>query len=252
MLVPTFFLFSFQNNFSVQFSCSDKIRLVAQLCPTLCNPMTCSTPGLPVHHQFLEFTETHVHQVSDAIQPSHPLSSPSLLTVNLSQHQGLFKWVSSSHQVAKVLESQINSSLSNEHLGLISFRIDWLNLLAVQGTLKSLLQYHSSKAWILPCSAFFIVQRSHPYMTTGKAIALTRRTFVGQVMPLLFNMLSRLVIAFLLRSKHLLISWLKSPSAVILEPPKNKVWHCFHCFPIYFPWSDGTRCHDLHLLNAEL
>ena len=91
MLMPTFFLFSFQNNFSVQFSCSDQIRLVAQLCPTLCDLMTCSTPGLPVHHQFLEFTETHVHQVSDAIQPSHPLSSPSLLTVNLSQHQGLFK-----------------------------------------------------------------------------------------------------------------------------------------------------------------
>ena len=111
-------------------------------------------------------------------------------------------------------------SPSNQYSGPISFRMDWLDLLAVQGTLKSLLQYHSSKASILWCSAFFTVQFSHPYMTTGKTIALTRRTFVGKVMSLLFNMLSRLVITFLPRSKHLLISWLQSPSAVILEPPK--------------------------------
>ena len=140
---------------------------------------------------------------------------------------------------------------SNEHPGLISFRMDWLDLLAVQGTLKSLLQHHSSKTSILQCSAFFIVQLSHPKMTTGKTIALTRRTFVGKVMSLLFNMLSRLIIAFLPRSERLLISWLRSPSAVILEP-KKIVWHCFHCFPIYFPWSDGTRCHDLRFLNVEL
>ena len=108
----------------------------------------------------------------------------------------------------------------NEYLGLISFRMDWLDLLAVQGTLKSLLQHHSSKASILPCSAFFIVQLSHPYMTIGKTIALTRWIFVGKVMSLLFNMLSRLVITFLPRSKHILISWLQSPSAVILEPKK--------------------------------
>ena len=145
-----------------------------------------------------------------------------------------------------------NISPSNEHPGLISFRMDWLDLLAIQGTLKSLLQHHSSKASILLRSAFFIVQLSHPYTTTGKTIALTRWTFVGKVMSLLLNMLSRLVIIFLPRSKHLLISWLQSPSAVILEPPKNKVWHCFHCFPICFPWSDGTRCHDLHFLNVEL
>ena len=126
-------------------------------------------------------------------------------------------------------------SPSNEHTGLISFRMDWLYPLAVQGTLKSLLQHHSSKASILLLSAFFIVQLSHPYMTIGKTIALTRWTFVDKVMSLIFNMLSRLVITFLPRSKHLLISWLQSPSAVILEPPKNKVWHCFHCFPIYFP-----------------
>ena len=141
---------------------------------------------------------------------------------------------------------------SKEIPGLISFRMDWLDLLTVQGTLNSLLQHHSSKASILQCSAFFTVELSHPYMTTGKTIALTRRTFVGKVMSLLLNMLSRLVKTFLPRSKRLLISWLQSPTAVILEPPKNKVWDCFHCFPIYFPWSDGTRCHDLHFLNVEL
>ena len=127
-----------------------------------------------------------------------------------------------------------NISSSNEYSGLISFRMDWLDLLAVQGTLKSLLQHHSSKASILQCSAFFIVQLSYPYMTTGKTIALTKQTFVGKVMCLLFNMLSRLVITFPPRSKHLLISRLQSPPAVILEPKKN-VCHCFHCFPIYLP-----------------
>ena len=126
-------------------------------------------------------------------------------------------------------------SPSSEFSGLISFRIDWSDLLAVQGPLKSLLQHHSSKAAILQHSAFFTVQLSHPYMIIGKSITLTRRTFVGKVMSLLFNMLSRLVIAFLPRSKHLLISWLQSPSAVILEPPRKKVCHCFHCFPIYLP-----------------
>ena len=128
----------------------------------------------------------------------------------------------------------LSISPSNENPGLISFRMDWLDLLAVQGTLKSLLQYHSSKASILRCSAFFTVQLSHPYMTTGKTIALTRWTFVGKVMSLLFNMLSRLVITFLPRSKHLLISWLQSPTALILESQKI-VCHCFHCFPIYLP-----------------
>ena len=121
-------------------------------------------------------------------------------------------------------------SPSNEYSGLISFRIDWLDLLAVQGTLKSLLQHHSSKPSIFQCSAFFMVQCSHPYMTTGKTIALTRCTFVSKVMSLLFNMLSRLVIAFLPRSKHLLISWLQW-----LWSPQNKASHCFHCFPIYLP-----------------
>ena len=144
-------------------------------------------------------------------------------------------------------------SPSNEQPGLTSFRMDWLDLFVVQGTLKSLLQHHSSKASILRCSAFFTVQLSHPYMTTRKTIALTRWTFVDKVMSLLFNMLSRLVITFLPRSKPLLISWLQWPSAVIWEPKKiNKVSHCFHCFCIYFPWSDGTGCHDLSFVNVEL
>ena len=142
-------------------------------------------------------------------------------------------------------------SPSNEYSGLISFSMDWLDLLTVQWTVKSPLQHHSSKASILRRSAFFIVQLSHPYMTTGKTIALTRWTFVSKVMSLLFNMLSRLVRAFLPRSKHLLISWLQSPSAVILEPPKIKVYHCFHYFSIYLPWSDGTGWHDLSFLNVE-
>ena len=138
--------------------------------------------------------------------------------LNLPQHQGLFRWLSSSHQVDKGLESfSFSISPSNEYSGLISFGMDWLDLLAVQGILKSLLQHHSSKASILQCWAFFIVQLSHPYMTTGKITALTRWTFVDKVMSLLFNMLSRLVITFLPRSKHLLISWLQSPSAVILD-----------------------------------
>ena len=142
-----------------------------------------------------------------------------------------------------------NISPSNEHPGLISFRMDWLDLLAVQGTLKSLLQQHGSKASIPRRSAFFIVQLSHPYMTTGETIALTRQTFVGKIMSLLFNMLSRLVITFLPRNKRLLISWLQSPLAAILEPPQNKVWHSF---PIYFPWGDGSGSHDLSFLNVEL
>ena len=142
-----------------------------------------------------------------------------------------------------------NISPSNEYSGLI-FRMDWLDLLAVQGTLKSLLQHHSSKPSILLRSAFFIVQLSQLYMTTGKTIALTRRTSVGKVMSLLFNMLSRLVITFLPRNKHLLILWMQSSSAVILEPPKI-VSHCFHCFLIYLPWSDWTGCHDLSFLNVE-
>ena len=131
-------------------------------------------------------------------------------------------------------------SPSNEYSGLISFRMDWVDLLAVQGTLKSLLQHYSSKASILQPSAFFIVQLSHPYMTTGKAIALTRRTFVGKVMSLLFNILSKLVIALVPRGKHLLISGCTICSDLVAQ--ENKVYHCFYCFPIYLSWSDGTGC----------
>ena len=150
------------------------------------------------------------------------------------------------------MECQLTISPSNEYSGLTSFRMDWLDLLGVQGTLKSLLQHQGSKASILRHSAFFTVQLSHPYMTAGKTIALTRWTFVGKVMSLLLNMPSRLVITFLPRSKRLLISWLQSPSAAILEAPQNKLSHCFHRFPIYLPWNDGTRCHDLSFLNVEL
>ncbi|CAN0420861.1 unnamed protein product [Rangifer tarandus platyrhynchus] len=177
-------------------------------CLTLCNPMNCSTPGLAVHHQLPEIAQTHVHRVGAAIRPSHPLPSPSLLPsifpsirVFSSESFLRIRW-------PKYWSFSFNISPSNQDSGLISFRMDWLDLLAVQGTLKSLLQHHSSKASILWLSAFFLVQLSHPYMTTGKTIALARQTFVGKVMSLLYNMLSRLVITFLPRSKHLLISWL--------------------------------------------
>ena len=196
---------------------------VAQSCPTLCDPMNRSTPGLHVHHQLLEFTQTHVHRVSDAIQPSHPLSSL-LLLPPVPPSIRVFSNESTLHiRWPKYWSFSFSIIPSKEHPGLISFRMDWLDLLAVQGTLRSLLQNHSSQASILWRSAFFIVQLSHPYMTTRKTIALTRRTFVDKVMSLLFNMLSRLIITFLPRSKRLLISWLQSPSAVILEPRKNKV-----------------------------
>ena len=195
---------------------------VSKSSPTLCNPMDCSTPGFPVLHYLPEFAQTHVHWVGDAIYPSHPLLLPSLFAFNLSLHQGLFQWVVSLHQV------RFSISPSSEHSGLISFRIDWFDLPEVQGTLKSFLQHHSSNASIPQHSAFFRVQLSHAYMTIGKTIALTRWTFVGKGMALLFNMLSRFVIAFLPRSKCLLISWLQSLSAVTLEPRKI-VCHWWAC-----------------------
>ena len=165
--------------------------------------MDYSMPSFPIHHQLPDLAQTHVNWVGDAVQPSYPLSSPSPPAFSLSQNQGLFKWVSSSHQVAKVLELQ-----DWFPLGLTG----WISLQS-KG-LSSLLQNHSLEASVLQHSAFFIVQLSHPYMTTRKTIALTRWTFVGKVVSLLFNMLSRLVIAFLPRSNCLLISWLRSPSAV--------------------------------------
>ena len=168
-------------------------------------PTDCSTLGIPVHHQLPDFTQTHVHWVSDAIQTPHPLSSSSIFpSIRVFSDESVLqiRW-------PKYWSFSFNISPYNEYPGLISFRMDWLDLFTVQGTLKSLLQHHSLKASVLQCSAFFLVQLSHPYMTTGKTIALTRQTFVGKVMSLLFNMLSRLVITFLPRSKCLLISWLQ-------------------------------------------
>ena len=194
--------------------------------------MNCISPGLPVHHQLPEFTQTHV---IESVMPSNHLilCRPLLLPPSIFPSIRVF----SNESVLRIRwpkywSFSFNISPSNEYSGLNSFMMDLLDLLAVQGILKSLLQHHSSKASILQLSVFFIVQLSHPYMTTGKTIALTRQTFVGKVMSLLFNMLSRLVITFLPRKKHLLISWLQSPSAVILEPPEDKV---YHCFPIYLP-----------------
>ena len=182
--------------------------------------MDCSTPGLPVHHQLLKFTQTHVHWVGDEIQTSHPLLAPSppffpSIRVFSNKSALHIRW-------PKYSSFSSNISLSNEYSGLISFRMDSLDLLGVQGTLESLLQNHSSKVSIVLHWAFFIVHSHIHAWLLEKTIALTRRTFVGKVMSLLFNMLSRLVITFLPRSKHLLPSWLQSPSAVILEPPPSK------------------------------
>ena len=176
---------------------------VVQSCLTPCNPMDCSTPGFSVLHHLLELAQTYVHWVSDAVQPSHSLSSPSPPAVSLSQHQGLFQWVGSLHQMAKILELQ-SQHQSLQWILRIDFLWDWLvwYLWSPRDSQESLLQHHSSKASILRHSAFFTVQLSHPYMTTGKTIALTRQTFVDKVMSLLLNMLSRLLITFLTRSKQ--------------------------------------------------
>ena len=198
------------------FRCSS-VQFIAQSCPTLCNPMNCSMPGLPVHHQLSEFTQTHVHWISDTIQPCRPLH----LLPSIFPSIRVFSNESALHmRWPKYWSFSFSISPSSEHPGPISFSMDWLDFLAVQGTLKSLLQHHSSKASILLRSAFFTVQLSHPYMTIGKTIALTRQTFVGKAMSLLFNILSRLIITFLPRSKHLLISALQSLSSVIWCPEK--------------------------------
>ena len=224
---------------SVQFSS------VAQSCPTLCDPMNRSMPGLPVHHQLLEFTQTHIHWVSDA-SSWFILCRPLLLLPPIPPSNRVFSNESTlCMRWPKYWSFSFSIIPSKEHPGLIFFRMDCLDLLAVQETLKSLLQHHNSKASILRRSAFFTVQLSHPYMTTGKTIALTRWIFVGKVMSLLFYMLSRLVITFLPRSKRLLISWLQSPSAVILDPPPKKSLTLFPLFPHLFamkwwdqmPWS---------------
>ena len=201
----------------------DQFSSVAQSCPTLSDRMNCSTPRLSVHHQLLEPTQTHVHWVSDAISYlilCHPL----LFLPSIFPSIRVFSNESALHiRLPKYWSFSI--SPSSEYSGLIFFRMDWLDLLEVQGTLKSFFQQHSSKALILQCSAFFIVLLSHPYMTTGKAIALPRQTFIGKVMSLLFNVLSRLVVTFLPRSKSLLISWLQSLS------PMGRYRHSFQGNP---------------------
>ena len=209
--------------------------------------MDCSTPGFPVHHQLLELAQTHACRVGDTVQPSRALSSPSPPAFSLSQPVSQF--IASGGQ--SVEASSFSISPSSEYSGLTSFRIDWLDdILSVQGTQKSLLQ-HSSKASVLQCLVFVIVQLSHLYMTTGKTIFLTIQTFVGKVISLLFNILSRFVIAFLPRRRHLLISWLQGTICSEFGAQENKVCHFFHCFPIYLPRSDGTECHDLSFLNVE-
>ena len=193
-------------------------------------------PGFPFLHSLLELAQTYVHQVGDAIQLSHPLLPPSSPALNLSQHQAFSSGSALLIRWPKYWSFSFSVSPSS-YSGLISFRIDWFDLLFVQGTVKSLLQHHSSKASILWHSAFFMVQLSRPYMTTGKTVALTVCTFVRKVTSLLFNMLSRFIIAFLPRSMCLLIPWLESLSKVILEPLHNKICHCFHLSP--------SMCHEV-------
>ena len=230
---------------------SVKISSVAQSCPNICDPVN---RRLQAYLSITNCRSLPKLKSIELVMPSSHLilCRPLLLLPPMPPSIGIFQWVNSSHEVAKNWSFSFSISPSNEHPGLISFRMDWLDLLAVQGTLKSLLQHHSSKASILQHSAFFTVQLSYPYMTTGKTIALTRWTFVGKVMSLLLNMLSRLVITFLPRSKCLLISWLQSSSAVILQSQKIKSDTVSTVSPIYFPWSDETRCHDLNFLNVEL
>ena len=201
-----------------------------------------ATPWIAAHQAFLSITNSwslpKFMSIESVMPSSHLiLYRPLFLLPPIPPSIRVFSSESTLHmRWPKYWSFRFSISPSNEYSGLISFRIDWFGLLAVQGTLKSLLQHPSSKASILRCSAFFVVQLSHPYMTTGKNIALTRWTLVSKVLSLLFNMLSRLVIAFLPRSKHLLISRLQSVTICNdFGAPKNKIWHCFHCFPIYFP-----------------
>ena len=214
--------FAYKGPYSQSYDFSNQFSSVTQSCLTVCESMNCSTPGFPVHHQLLEFTKLmsiELVMLSKHLILCHPLFLPPSIfpSIRVFSNDLVFfiRW-------PKYWSFSFNISLSNEYSGLISFRMDWLDLLATQGTLESLLQHHSSKALILQHSAFFMVHLSQPFMTSGKIIALTRRTFVGKVMSLIFNMLLKLVITFLARNKHFLISWLQSPSAVILESPKIK------------------------------
>ena len=217
---------------------------------TLCNPMDCSTPHFPV----LQSSPRVYSNSCSLCQWCHPTISSSavLFSFCLQSFQASFLRFFSSESAlhirwTKYWSFSFSISPSDEYSGLISFRIDWFDILAVQGTIRSLLQHHNLKALILQHSALFMVQQPHLYMPTGKTTALTTQIFVSIVMSLLLKTLPRFVIAFLSRSKYLLTLWLQSLSAVILEPKKI---NC-HCFPIYLPWNDGTRCHDLSFLNAE-
>ena len=210
--------------------------------------MGCSLPGFPFLHclrSLLKLRSIESGMLSNHVILCHPfLHLPSIFpSIRVFSNELAFciRWPK---------DWSFSISPSNEYSRLIPLRIDWFDLPDVQGTLKSLLQHHNSNASILWHSAFFLVQLSHPYMSTGKTIVLTIGTFVSKVMSLLFNRLSRFIIAFLQRCKLLLISWLQSPVAVILE--SKKICHCFHFLPFYLPWSDGTGCHDLSFLKVEL
>ena len=242
-LLPIFSSMSFMIS-SLTCYCS-----VTQLHPTLCNPMVCSTPGFPVLHHVPEFAQTM--SIGSVMPFKHLILCPPLLLPSIFPSITVFS-IESVLPIRWPEYWSFSCSLSpsSDYSGLISFRIDWFDLLAVQGTPKSF-QPHSLKSSVQH-STFFIVQLSHLYMTTGKNMVLIIWTFLGKIMSLLFNMLSRFVIAFLPWSKHLLISWVQSPSTVILWPKKIKsvIGHCFHCFLICLPWIDGTRWHELHFLNV--
>ena len=210
--------------------------------------MNYSTPGSPVCHQLLELTQSHVHWLGDAIQPSHPLLSPSPPAFNLSQLQGLFQLISSSHQLANVFLLKPQHHPSNEYSELIPLGLTSLISFSVQGTLKSLLQHHNSKASIFLVLSLLYGPNLTSNMTAGKTIAFTIWTFVSKVVSLLFNMLSSFVIDFLPRSKNLLISWLQSPYAMILETKNIK---SVIISPSVCHGCDGTECHDLSFLNVE-
>ena len=228
---------------SVKHIVSYQLSSVTQSCPTLDDPIDCSRPGFPVITNSWSLLKL---MSIESVMPSYHLilCRPLLLLPSVLPSIRVFsnesalsiRWPSGSFS--------FSISPSNEYSGLIPFRIDWFDLLPIQGTLKSILQPHSSKASILQCLAFFMFQLSHPYMTTRKTIALTRWNFVGKVMSLFFNMLSRFVIAFLPRSKHLLISWLQSPFAVILEPPKIKT--------VTVSIVSPSICHDMTCLDAGI
>ena len=214
-----------------------------------------ATPWIAARQASLSITNSqsspNSHPSSRWCHPAISSCHPLLLLPPIPPSIRVFSNEATLRMRPKYWSFSLGISPSNEYPGLISFRMDWLDLLAVQGTLKSLLQHHTSKASILRHSAYFTVQLSHPYMTTGKTVALTRRILVGKVMSLLLNMLSRLVITFLPRSRHLLILWLQSPSAVILEPKEEEIYYCFHICSFYLPCSNGAGCHDLHFFNIH-